>query len=234
MRKIVLDTETTGFDPGQGDRIIEVAAVELMNDLPTGRTYQTLVNPLCPIGIGAQRVHGITDAMVAGAPLFEHIADEMLAFIGNDPLIIHNAPFDVKFLNHELGLIGKDPIDPARVIDTVVLARAKFPGSPVSLDALCRRFQIPLAGRDKHAALLDCQLLARVYLELTGGRQQSLLGELVPADAAVPAAGPAAPAADAPPAPAAGIRIIPSAEEIARHEAFLDAMKDPIWRRSFV
>jgi DNA polymerase-3 subunit epsilon len=232
MRKIVLDTETTGFDPSQGDRIIEIAAVELMNDLPTGRTYQTLVNPLCPIGIGAQRIHGITDAMVANAPLFEHIADDMLAFLGDAPLIIHNAPFDVKFLNHELGLLGKDPIDPTRVIDTVVLARAKFPGSPVSLDALCRRFQIPLTGRNKHTALLDCQLLARVYLELIGGRQQSLLGDLGPADTHTLATSAASPSiAETATVTATGIRIMPSAEEIARHEAFLDTIKDPIWRR---
>ena len=229
MRKIVLDTETTGFDPNQGDRIIEVAAVELMNDLPTGKTYQTLVNPLCPISIGAQRVHGITDAMVADAPLFEHIVDDMLAFIGDAPLIIHNASFDIKFLNHELGLLGKSPIDPTRVIDTVVLARAKFPGSPVSLDALCRRFQIPLTGREKHNALLDCQLLARVYLELIGGRQPSLLGELVLTDVPTIATHAATPERNAAPTPR--IRITPSPEAIARHEAFLDAMKDPIWRR---
>jgi DNA polymerase-3 subunit epsilon len=230
MRKIVLDTETTGFDPAQGDRIIEVAAVELMNDLPTGRTYRTLVNPLCPIGIGAQRVHGITDEMVATAPLFEEIADDLIAFLGDAPLIIHNAAFDVKFLNHELGLVGKPLIDNDRVIDTVVLARTKFPGAPANLDALCRRFQIPLAGRDKHAALLDCQLLARVYLELIGGRQQTLL-----ADIGAPDAAPAAPGPEAgPPTPiaqGASVRIVPSPEEIARHEAFLDGLKDPIWRR---
>jgi DNA polymerase-3 subunit epsilon len=233
MRKIVLDTETTGFDPAQGDRIIEVAALELMNDLPTGRTYRTLVNPLRPIGIGAQRVHGITDEMVAAAPLFEAIADDLIAFLGDAPLVIHNAPFDVKFLNHEFGLIGKPPLDPTRIIDTVVLARAKFPGAPVSLDALCRRFQIPLAGREKHAALLDCQLLARVYLELIGGRQQSLLGDVVAAAPASPT--PGAPAA---PAPAGGrrtlARIVPSPEEIARHEAFLDGIPNPIWRRPAV
>ena len=232
MRKIVLDTETTGFDPTQGDRIIEIAAVELFNDLPTGRTYQTLVNPLCPIGLGAQRVHGITDAMVANAPLFEQIADDMLAFLGDAPLIIHNAAFDIKFLNHELGLLGKDPIDTARVIDTVALARAKFPGSPVSLDALCRRFQIPLTGREKHAALIDCQLLARVYLELIGGRQQSLLGDLGPTPQAAPAVA-AQMRTNAQAAPAStSVRIVPSAEEIARHEAFLDSLKNPIWRRS--
>jgi DNA polymerase-3 subunit epsilon len=230
MRKIVLDTETTGFDPAQGDRIIEVAAVELMNDLPTGRTYRTLVNPLCPIGIGAQRVHGITDEMVATAPLFEEIADDLIAFLGDAPLIIHNAAFDVKFLNHEFGLVGKPPIDNDRVIDTVVMARAKFPGAPANLDALCRRFQIPLAGRDKHAALLDCQLLARVYLELIGGRQQSLLGDI-----GAPAATPAAPDAEAGATTASAqgtfVRIVPSPEEIARHEAFLDGLKDPVWRR---
>jgi len=230
MRKIVLDTETTGFDPAQGDRIIEVAALELMNDLPTGRTYRTLVNPLRPIGIGAQRVHGITDEMVADAPLFEAIADDLIAFLGDAPLIIHNAPFDVKFLNHEFGLIGKPPLDPDRIIDTVVLARAKFPGAPVSLDALCRRFQIPLTGRDKHAALLDCQLLARVYLELIGGRQQSFLDDVVAAAPASPI--PGVPAA---PPPASGrrtlVRIVPSPEEIARHEAFLDGLQNPIWRR---
>jgi DNA polymerase-3 subunit epsilon len=169
--------------------------------------------------------------MVADAPLFEAIADELLAFLGDAPLVIHNAPFDVKFLNHEFGLIGKPPLDPDRIIDTVVLARTKFPGAPVSLDALCRRFQIPLAGREKHAALLDCQLLARVYLELIGGRQQSLLDAIAAAHASASPA-PGAPAA---PAPAGGrrtlVRIVPSAEEIARHEAFLDGLPNPIWRR---
>lgn len=231
MRKIVLDTETTGFDPAQGDRIIEIAAVELINDLPTGRTWHTLVNPLCPIGLGAQRIHGITDAMVANAPLFEQIADAMLAFLADDPLIIHNAAFDLKFLNHELALLGKDPINSARVIDTLALARAKFPGSPVSLDALCRRFQIPLTGRKKHAALLDCQLLARVYLELIGGRQQSLLNDLTPTVPGITRPN-AATSPNQTQTPTTGVRIVPSAEEIARHEAFLDGIKDPIWRRS--
>lgn len=230
MRKIVLDTETTGLDPAQGDRIIEIAAIELINDIPTENTFQTLINPLCPISPGAKNIHGITDDMVAHAPLFEHIVDDLLTFLSDSPLIIHNATFDLKFLNYELSLLHKDPITPTRVIDTVALARAKFPGSPVNLDALCRRFQIPLTGREKHSALLDCQLLARVYLELIGGRQQNFLETLRTAPSPTNVTLPQTNLVASHLSP--GVRIIPSAEEIAQHEAFLNKINNPIWRRT--
>lgn len=172
MREIVLDTETTGFDPVKGDRLVEIGCVELMNHLPTGQTYHIYINPEREIPAEATAIHGITNEFVKDKPTFGEIVGEFLDFIGNDKLVIHNAEFDMKFLNAELKTFGFPSLDNRRAIDTVKIAREKFPGSPANLDALCRRFGIDNSSRTYHGALLDSQLLAEVYLELLGGRQQ--------------------------------------------------------------
>ncbi len=224
MREIVLDTETTGLDPSAGHRIVEIGCVELLHCLPSGRQFRKYLNPERDMPEGARAVHGLTDEFLATQPLFEAVVDEFLEFIGDAPLVIHNAQFDLKFLNAELGKLGKPGIGPARTIDTVAMARQRFPGAQASLDALCRRFEIDNSSRDLHGALLDCQLLAEVYLELCGGRQPGF--DLDPASRAA-AAGPAAPARSHRPArPHA-----PTAEESAAHDALIDSMKDPVWRQ---
>lgn len=171
MREIVLDTETTGLDPAEGHRIIEIACVELINYLPTGRVYQAYVNPERDVPQEASAISGIKTDFLKPFPVFSKIVDDFLSFLGDDKLVIHNAPFDLKFLNSELERLNHPPFPPHRALDTLKMARTKFPGSPASLDALCRRFQIDLTGRTKHGALIDCELLAKVYLELLGGRQ---------------------------------------------------------------
>jgi DNA polymerase-3 subunit epsilon len=171
MREIVLDTETTGFEPGEGDRIVEIGAVELIGHVPTGRTYHQYINPERSMPAEAFAVHGLGDDFLADKPLFAAIADDFLEFIGDAHLVIHNAAFDMKFLNAELGWVKKPLIAMDRAIDTLAIARRKFPGSPASLDALCRRFGIDNSSRTLHGALLDSEILAEVYLELIGGRQ---------------------------------------------------------------
>jgi DNA polymerase III subunit epsilon len=171
MREVVLDTETTGFEPSEGHRIVEIGAVELMNHMPTGRTYHQYINPERTMPKEAFEVHGLGDDFLRGKPVFARIAEAFLTFIADAPLVIHNAPFDMKFLNAELASVGKPLLPMPRAIDTVIMARKKFPGSPASLDALCRRFGVDNAAREKHGALLDSELLAEVYLELIGGRQ---------------------------------------------------------------
>lgn len=172
MREIVFDTETTGIEPSEGHRVVEIGAVELWNHLPTGRTWHQYINPERPMPKDAFEIHGISDEMLRDKPVFSRIAEDFLAFIGVDAqLIAHNASFDMKFLNAEFALVGLPPLDARRVIDTVQIARSKFPGAPASLDALCRRFGVDNSGREKHGALLDSELLAEVYLELIGGRQ---------------------------------------------------------------
>lgn len=173
-RSVLFDTETTGVDPDKGDRIIEIAAIELINDLPTDNYYHVLINPERDIPIEATRVHGMTIEDLKGKPKFKEIADEFLEFIQDDPLVAHNAPFDFKFVNAELSRIKRPEISLDRMIDTLKLARAKYPVSPNSLDALCRRFSIDLSERTTHNALLDCKLLSEVYIQLTGGRQRGL------------------------------------------------------------
>ncbi|MFI0396435.1 DNA polymerase III subunit epsilon [Paracoccus jiaweipingae] len=178
MREIVLDTETTGFDPLTGDRIVEIGAVELYNHLPTGRHYHQYINPQRPMPQEAFEVHGLGDEFLSGQPVFQAIAQDFLAFIGDDSrLVIHNASFDMKFLNHELKTCGQREIPWSRAIDTLAMAREKFPGSPATLDSLCRRFGVDNSGRELHGALLDSELLADVYLELIGGRQPDLVLE---------------------------------------------------------
>jgi len=171
MREIVLDTETTGLDPQTGDRIVEIGAVELFNHLPTGRTYHQYINPQREMPTEAFEVHGLGDEFLRDKPVFEKIAEKFLEFIGEATLVIHNAAFDMKFLNAELGWAGLPLIPDSRALDTLAIARKKFPGSPNSLDALCRRFGIDNSSRTLHGALLDSEILAEVYLELIGGRQ---------------------------------------------------------------
>ena len=174
MREIVLDTETTGLEPEEGHRIVEIGGVELVNHMPTGRTYHQYVNPRRDVPEEAFAVHGIRAAFLVDKPPFEQIAQEFLAFVGDAKLIIHNAPFDMKFLNAELRWAGHPLLPLTQAIDTLAMARRRFPGSPGSLDALCKRFEIDNARRTYHGALLDSEILAEVYLELIGGRQPGL------------------------------------------------------------
>ena len=171
MREVVLDTETTGFEPGEGHRIVEIGAVELFNHLPTGRTYHQYLNPERTMPKEAFDVHGLGDDFLRDKPLFKNTAAAFLEFIADAQLVIHNAAFDMKFLNAELKSAGFAPLPFARATDTLMLARSKYPGSPASLDALCRRFGVDNSAREKHGALVDSEILAEVYLELIGGRQ---------------------------------------------------------------
>ncbi|MBQ8250520.1 MAG: DNA polymerase III subunit epsilon [Alphaproteobacteria bacterium] len=178
MREIVFDTETTGLDPFQGDRIVEIGCVELVNHVPTGNVYHQYINPERSMSEEVVAVHGLTEEFLSDKPTFREIADDFLAFIGSDStLIAHNAPFDMKFLNAELSWIGKETLSFERVIDTVVLAKKRFPGSRVNLNELCKKFHIDNSARTFHGALLDSELLAEVYLELIGGRQPGLVLE---------------------------------------------------------
>ena len=173
-REIVLDTETTGFDPKTGDRLIEVGCIEIEDLLPTGRTYHTLVNPERLIPPDAIRVHGITDDKVRDAPKFHEVVHDLMGFIGDAPVIAHNAQFDRNFIDHECGRCGHALIEETRWIDTLQLAQKRFPGMANSLDALCKRFKISLVERTLHGALIDARLLAEVYLELKGGKERRL------------------------------------------------------------
>ncbi len=176
MREIVLDTETTGLDPFAGDRIVEIGCIELINHLPTGRTYHQYINPQRALSEEVVAVHGLTEEFLSDKPIFKDIADDFLAFIGTDSkLVIHNAPFDMKFLNAELSWVDKELLSFDRVIDTLVMARQKFPGSRVNLNELCKRFNVDNTARTLHGALLDSELLAEVYLELIGGREPGLV-----------------------------------------------------------
>ena len=174
MRSIVLDTESTGLDPKSGHRLVEIGCVELHHDVPTGSVYHVYLNPERDMPEEAFKVHGLSEAFLADKPLFHEIADDFLTFIGEDPLIIHNARFDMKFLNAELESTGRTPLSFSRAIDTLPMAKKMFPGAPANLDALCRRFQIDNSSRTKHGALLDAEILAQVYLELIGGRQTTI------------------------------------------------------------
>lgn len=225
MREIVLDTETTGLEPGEGHRIIEIGCVELFEFVPTGRSFQCYLNPERSVPQESQRVHGLSDAFLADKPLFATIADDLLAFLEDAPLVIHNAPFDLKFINAELRRLDRPAIPLARAIDTLEIAKAKLPGARYSLDELCRRFGIDLSARSKHGALLDAELTARVYLELVGGRQTRL--RLAPQDSE--AADPVA-RQIAPPRPAALASFL-TAVELAAHAAFVasDLGSDAVW-----
>ncbi len=221
IREIVLDTETTGLNPLGGDRIVEIGCVELINHMPTGRHFHVYINPQRPMSAEAERVHGLSDAFLADKPVFAEIVDEFLTFIGDAPLVIHNAEFDTGFLNAELGRLALPPIPSSRIIDSLAHARRRFPGAPVSLDALCRRFAVDNSGRTMHGALLDAQLLAEVWLELRGGREPGLALAIGRSeiDVAVVVERPVRP-----PRPHA-----PTPEEAAAHEAFIRTLKDPLW-----
>jgi len=227
MREIVLDTETTGLDPKSGHRVVEIGCVELLNHVATGETYHCYINPQRPMPAEAERIHGLSDSFLADKPLFAAVAQGFLEFIASAPLIIHNASFDLGFLNMELKMLAQPTIPSDRAIDTVKLARRKFPGAPANLDALCRRFGVDLSVRTKHGALLDSELLAEVYLELVGGRQPGLTldqsaTQAAAAEGVVPEAVPQARSAR----PHAA-----SDAESAAHTAFIENMKNPIWRR---
>lgn len=222
MREIVLDTETTGVEPEEGHRVIEIAAIELSNLIPTGRHFHALLDPERDVPPEATRIHGFTRADLAGKPRFADIAEALLAFLGDSPIVAHNAPFDFRHLDAELARLGRPPLDPARMVDSLALARERFPGAPNSLDALCRRYEIDLSERTTHNALLDVRLLAQVYLELRGGRQ---LGLGLGAAPTAPALAREAPLARTP-------RPIPvPPERAAAHAAFLAKIRDPIWTR---
>jgi DNA polymerase-3 subunit epsilon len=233
MREIVFDTETTGLSPQSGDRIVEIGCVEMVNRCETGRVFHSYFNPGRPMPTEAENVHGLSDRFLSDKPAFADVCEELLTFIGEAPMIAHNAAFDFGFVNHELGTCGRPIVAMSRMVCTLVLARQKFPGAKHSLDALCTRFGVDRSQRIKHGALLDAQLLAQVYVELTGGRQiglglvaelagesgtqaaESALGRLAPLIANLRPARPHA----------------PSAEELARHAAFLTKIKNPIWNR---
>ena len=217
MREIVLDTETTGLDPGEGHRIVEIACIELVHHVPTGHKFHRYVNPERDMPEEALAVHGITAEFLANQAPFAAIADELLAFIGSDRLVIHNAEFDLAFLNAELARLPREPVSSA-FVDTLGLARLRFPGAPASLDALCRRFDIDLSDRVEHGAEIDCGLLAAVYLELLGGRQPGLdftmpANEIALIERIV-----------RPPRPHS-----PSAAEVIAHQAMLRMITEPIW-----
>jgi len=217
MREVVLDTETTGLDPGEGHRIVEIACIELLHHIPSGRKFHRYVNPERDMPEDALVVHGISADCLACQPPFSAIVDELLAFIGLNRLVIHNAEFDLAFLNAELARLQREPLS-CPFVDTLGLARVRFPGAPASLDALCRRFDIDLSKRVEHGAEVDCGLLAAVYLELLGGRQPGLDFATL-ADAAVLAeriSRPARPHA-------------PSPEELIAHQAMLRIITEPIW-----
>jgi DNA polymerase-3 subunit epsilon len=222
-RTVLFDTETTGLEPDRGHRVIEVAALELLNDLPTGRHFHALIHPERDVPEDATRIHGFTLSDLIGRPRFAEIVEDLLEFFGDGKLIAHNAPFDFAFLDAELERIGKPPLAAARMIDTLALAKERFPGVPNSLDALCRRFAIDLSARTTHNALLDCRLLADVYVELTGGRQRGLM--LVTEQEAVELVI-YTHTGDRTPRP-----IVPSPEEIATHAAFLARLREPVWSR---
>jgi DNA polymerase-3 subunit epsilon len=221
QRSVLFDTETTGLDPLTGDRVIEIAAIELIRDLPTGRIFHKLIDPQRDIPEDATRIHGFSRSDLMGKPLFADIVDEFLAFIGDSPLVAHNAPFDFGFVNAELLRIALPPLDTARMIDTLALAKARFPGMPNSLNALCGRFTIDLSERTTHNALLDCRLLADVYVELTGGRQRGLV---------LPAASQAEQSfAYTRPAARNVVLIVPTDAQMVAHAALVARLKDPVW-----
>ena len=225
MREIVFDTETTGLDPLSGDRLVEIGCVEMVNRVATGRTFHAYFNPQRDMPMEAERVHGLSTAFLADKPLFADMAAELLDFLGDDPLVAHNAQFDFGFLNAELTAAGHAPVSLERMVDTLALARRRHPGAKHSLDALCSRYGVDRSHRVKHGALLDAELLAQVYVELTGGHQigLELASEVEVVQIAVkgfqPRHGVFRPAR-----PHSA-----SAEELARHAQFLETLNSPLW-----
>ncbi len=223
MREIALDTETTGLDPKSGHRIVEIGCVEMYGRIRTGRNFHVYLNPERDIPEEAEKVHGLSQEFLADKPKFIDIVDDFLAFLLDSPLVIHNAAFDMGFINNELNLIDRPTIAMDRAIDTVQIARRKYPGSPVSLDALCRRYNIDLSERTKHGALLDAELLADVYLELLGGRQAKMAlnvttqeqkqSAINDRDTKIPAR-----------------EFTITAQELVAHQAFIkESIKNPLW-----
>ena len=229
MREIVMDTETTGLSPSDGHRIVEIGCVELFNHVPTGKVYHQYINPQRDMPTEAFEVHGLSEERLSREPLFADIADAFVSFIGDAKLVIHNASFDMKFLNAELEWCGKPKLDYDRAVDTLAIARRRFPGAQASLDALCRRFNIDNSARELHGALLDSEILADVYLELIGGRQPDLVGSGQSDDGQTGAKkkGAWTPTQRPKPLPS---RLTPDAME--KHDAFVDSLGDaPVWRR---
>ena len=229
MREIVFDTETTGLDPSTGDRMVEIGCIEMVGRVETGRSYHCYYNPERDMPAGAEAVHGLSATFLSDKPLFADKAAELLDFIEDSPLVAHNAGFDFGFLNAELSLCGQEPVCTSRMVDTVALAKKRHPGAKLSLDALCTRYGIDRSHRVKHGALLDAELLAQVYVELTGGRQIGLeLAATAPEPesdrAALRTVGlrPDRPVREPRPHSA-------SAEELARHAAFLETLENPLW-----
>ena len=226
-REIILDTETTGLDPASGHRIVEIGCVEVVGAVRTGKFFHTYLNPERDVPDEATRIHGITNAMLKDKPIFSEKVDEFMEFIADAPLVIHNAGFDMRFINAELGILGFPPLPMTRAVDTAQMARKKFPGAPASLDALCKRFEIDLSARTKHGALLDAELLADVYLELMGGRQAALILDMQ--NAAQMSAETKAQQAR----PILEPRVFaPDDEELAAHAAFLAKFKQPLWQEA--
>ena len=232
LREIVLDTETTGLSPEEGHRIIEIGALELINHMPTGQKLHLYINPERAIDEAAEAVHGISSAFLADKPVFTDVMDEFLAFIGQDKMIIHNASFDMGFINAELKRAGQAILPDDRAIDTLMMARRKFPGAQASLDALCRRFEIDNSHRDLHGALIDADLLAEVYIELIGGRQPDLGLSMQSAPIKADQNRQDEAAFEIRQGPIREARIFKaSPEELAQHDEFLKSISDPIWQR---
>ncbi len=225
LREIVLDTETTGLDPKSGHRIVEVAGIEMVNHLPTGESFRRYINPERDMPEEAERIHGLSEAFLADKPVFAAIAQDLVTFLGDATLVIHNASFDMKFLNAEFKAAGFPSLPASRAKDTMEMARRRFPGAQVSLDALCRRFAIDNSVRTYHGALLDCELLAGVYLELIGGRQPQFL--LAKEERAT--AGPVVLVTQTQSEVRPPRRHEASPEELAAHAAMLETLKDPVW-----
>lgn len=227
LREIALDTETTGLDPASGHRVVEIGCVEMIGHVRTGNHFHTYLNPERDMPPEAERIHGLSSEFLRDKPLFKTVASAFLEFIGDSPLVIHNAGFDLKFLNFELNQLDLPLIEFERATDTVLIARRMFPGSPANLDALCKRFSIDLSARTKHGALLDSELLADVYLELKGGRQASLLGKSETTSTNAGAAESDLIFSGHTDIPVR--QFPPSSEELASHKAMVEKLKNPIW-----
>lgn len=226
MREIIFDTETTGLDPKKGDRLVEIGCVEMVNRVQTGRTFHAYFNPDRSMPAEAEAVHGLSETFLSDKPRFHERAAEVLEFLGDSPLVAHNAGFDFGFLNTELDICGMEPVSKTRMVDTVAIARVRHPGAKNSLDALCTRYGIDRSHRTKHGALLDAELLAQVYVELTGGRQIGLELASMADDPITAAVAPTRVRERVfrPARPHAA-----SADELERHARFLESIKSPLW-----